>query len=328
MEFGLQIANMEPRKFRDVAQSAEGLGFDVLFFPDHIVNEGPERQVDPRALSFDHLAMAALVAEATSKIRIGHLVLCNLFRHPAITAQSLMTLDHISGGRLIAGLGSGWTETEFQMTGIPFPPIAERLRMLDEALTIIKSLWTNERTTFDGEFYKLRDAILWPKPLQERVPIILGGGGRGLLRIAAKHADILNVISPAGKLGKISLGNVKRMNDEVFSEAIRFTHDEARKYGRRPDSIRISNALFVVNITESREATRKTVEMMAPMFGLTPEAAAHMPMALIGTPEECVVELNRRAKAWGVSQFIFSGGVGGDEPQLRLIKEQIAAYVK
>ena len=84
---------------------------------------------------------------------IGHLVLCNLFRHPAITAQSLMTLDHLSSGRLLAGFGTGWTETEFRMTGIPFPRIAERLRMLDEALTCIKSLWTKEETTFAGEFY-------------------------------------------------------------------------------------------------------------------------------------------------------------------------------
>src|SRR6266850_1396363 len=193
MEFGLQIANMAPAKFREVAQIAEGLGFDMILFPDHIVMEGPERQADMHALAYDHIAVAAALMEATKKIRIGHLVLCNLFRHPVITAQSLMTLDHISGGRLLAGLGSGWTETEFEMTGIPFPPITERLRMLDEALTVIRSLWANERTTFAGEFYKLKDAILWPKPVQKpHPPIIIGGGGKGLLRIAAKHTDYLN----------------------------------------------------------------------------------------------------------------------------------------
>ncbi len=124
LEFGFQLANIEPARIRDLAQAAEGLGYDYIVFPDHFVLEGPERQHDPHALAWDMVSMAASVAAATKKIRIGHLVLCNLFRHPAITAQSLMTLDHLSNGRLLAGLGSGWTETEFKMTGIPFPPIA------------------------------------------------------------------------------------------------------------------------------------------------------------------------------------------------------------
>ena len=129
LEFGFQLANAEPSRMRDLAQAAEALDYDYIVFPDHIVLEGPERQYDPHALAWDMVSVAASVATATKKIRIGHLVLCNLFRHPAITAQSLMTLDHLSNGRLLAGLGSGWTESEFKMTGIPFPPIAERLRM-------------------------------------------------------------------------------------------------------------------------------------------------------------------------------------------------------
>src|SRR5262245_39072666 len=132
MEFGLQISNLPFPELRDVAQAAEGLGFDTLFLPDHIVHEGPEHQVDPQTLSFDPMIMAAVLCEATTRARVGHLVLCNLFRHPVITAQSLVSLDHLSGGRLVAGLGTGWTEREFQMTGIPYPDIQTRLRMLDE----------------------------------------------------------------------------------------------------------------------------------------------------------------------------------------------------
>ncbi|HLI81794.1 MAG TPA: LLM class flavin-dependent oxidoreductase, partial [Candidatus Binataceae bacterium] len=182
LEFGFQFANMEPARMRDLAQAAEALDYDYIVFPDHLVNEGPERQGDPHALVWDMMSMAAAVATWTKKIRVGHLVLCNLFRHPAITAQSLMTLDHLSNGRLLAGLGTGWTETEFRMSGIPFPPISERLRMLDEALTCIKSLWANELSNFAGEFYHLKNATLWPKPIQKpRPPIIVGGGGKGLL---------------------------------------------------------------------------------------------------------------------------------------------------
>src|SRR5258707_5575721 len=238
MEFGVQLGNLEPAQYRANAQAAEALGYDLIVFPDHLVNEGPDKQMDPKSKAFDHIVMAAAVIDATKKIRVGHLVLCNLFRHPAITAQSLMTLDHLSNGRLLAGLGSGWTEPESKMTGISFPPIRERLRMLDEALMVIKSLWTKEQTTFDGEFYHLKDAILWPKPIQKPCPpIIVGGGGKGLLRVAAKHADFVNIIPDAGKKGRISLDKVKELTDAAYQEKISFMREEAKRYGRDPGAI-------------------------------------------------------------------------------------------
>ncbi len=327
MEFGIQLWNMEPAQFRAYAQTIEGLGFDLVMFPDHIVLEQPERQYDPHGLAYDMVSIAAAVIEATKKIRVGHLVLCNLFRHPVITAQSLTTLDHLSGGRLIAGLGSGWTETEFKMTGIPFPPITERLRMLDEALTCIRSLWANERTTFEGEFYKLKDAILWPKPMQKpRPPIIVGGGGKGLLRIAAKHADYLNIIPDAGKAGHISLEEFNRLSDESYREKVTFVGEEAKRNGRKPDAVKISSVIFFSMLTDSRDATRKTAEMMAPAFKQTPEGLLQSPMALIGTPEDCVVELKRRVKSWGLSQIIFSG-TGMDEAVFRRLWEKVLVHV-
>ncbi|MGA7869326.1 MAG: LLM class flavin-dependent oxidoreductase [Candidatus Binatus sp.] len=328
MEFGVQLGNLEPAQYKAHAQAAEALGYDLIVFPDHLVNEGPERQFDPKSNAYDHIVMAAAVMEATKKIRVGHLVLCNLFRHPAITAQSLMTLDRLSGGRLVAGLGTGWTETEFKMSGIPFPPIAERLRMLDEAMTCILSLWQNERTTFDGEFYHFKDAILWPKPVQQpHPPIIVGGGGKGLLRIAAKYADYVNIIPDAGKRGHISMEVVKRTNDASFREKASFVRNEAKRLGRQPDAVRISNFLFSTIISDSREATRKTAEMMAPMFGQTADDLLASPMILIGTPEECIAELMRRAKDWGTSQMIFTGEVGQNEKLMRDLREKVLAHV-
>jgi probable F420-dependent oxidoreductase len=328
MEFGIQLANMEPAKFRAIAQAAEGLGYDLVTFPDHIVMEGPEKQYDPHTLAYDMTLIAAIVADATKRIRVGHLVLCNLFRHPVITAQSLTTLDNISGGRAIAGLGTGWTEREFRMTGIPFPPITDRLRMLDEALTCMRSLWTNEET-FAGEFYQFRDAILWPKPKQKPYPpIVLGGNGKGLLRIAAKHADVINIVSEAGTKGHISLDEMKRMTSNAFREKVDFVREEAKRHGRDPNAIAISTVVFNLVLTDSREATRKTLEAAAPMFRTSPEALAYAPLSLIGTPEECAVELRRRAKEWSVSQFIFSGAMAPlDEQALRRLKEQVLAHV-
>jgi probable F420-dependent oxidoreductase len=326
MEYGLQLGNLDWQRLRDVAQAAEGLGFEVLMVPDHIVMEGPERAFDPHHLSYDPMLMVAVLSQATKKVRVGHLVLCNLFRHPVITAQSLASLDGLSGGRLIAGLGTGWTEREFRMTGMPFPDIGTRLRMLDEALTCMRSLWTNEETTFAGEFYRLHDCILWPKPVQQpHPPILLGGGGKGLLRVAAKHADVVNIISDAGKPGYIKLANVAKLTSDAFTAKVRFVREEAARHGRDGRAIRISNVIFSTILTDSPAATRTTAEGMAPMFGTTVEGMLRAPMALIGTPEECARELRRRAREWDVSQVIFSGDLG--ERMLRRLGEEIMPHV-
>jgi len=328
MEYGIQLGNLEPAEHKAHAQAAEGLGYDLIVFPDHLVNEGPERQVDPKSKAYDHIVMSAAVIEATKKIRVGHLVLCNLFRHPAITAQSLMTLDRLSGGRLVAGLGTGWTETEFNMTGIPFPPITERLRMLDEAMECILSLWTNEKTTFDGEFYHFKDAIMWPKPIQQpHPPIIVGGGGKGLLRIAAKYADYINIVPDAGKKGRISMEAVKRTTDESFREKISFVRDEAVRLGRKPDAVQVSNFIFATIISDTPAAARQSAEMMAKMFGYSLEDVLASPLMLIGTPEECITELKRRVKVWKTTQMIFTGEVGQNEKLMRDLREKVLVHV-
>ena len=320
MEFGLQLANLEWSALRDAAQMAEGLGFHALFVPDHIVAEGPEHQFDPHFLSYDPMIEIAVISEATKKVRVGHLVLCNLFRHPAITAQSLVSLDRLSGGRLVAGLGTGWTEREFQMTGISFPDIGLRLRMLDEALSCIRSLWTRDETTFSGEFYQFRDAILWPKPVQQpHPPILLGGGGKGLLRVAAKHADIVNIISDAGKPGYIKLANISKLTDDSFRGKVRFLREEAQRQGRDASTIQISNAIFSTVITDSPAATQAMAEGMAPMLNSTPEGMLHSPLALIGTPKQCIAELRRRQRDWEVSHVTFS--FAGEDVLKRLATE-------
>jgi probable F420-dependent oxidoreductase len=326
MEYGLQLANLDWQQLRDRSQAAEQQGYRVITVPDHIVMEGPEKTFDPRNLSFDPMIMVAVIAEATKTALVGHLVLCNLFRHPVITAQSLASLDTLSGGRLVAGLGTGWTEREFKMTGMPYPDIATRIRMLDEALTCMRGLWSQETTTFSGEFYQLDECILFPKTLQQpHPPIILGGGGKGLLRVAAKHADVVNIIADAGKPGYIKLENVAKLTDDAFTSKVRFLREEAARHGRDGKKIRISNMIFTTMLTDSPAATRATVEGMAPMFNTTPEGMLRSPMTLIGTPEECVAELRRRAREWDVSQVLFGGGV--DAKMQQRLAEEVLRHV-
>jgi probable F420-dependent oxidoreductase len=307
MQFGVQIGNAEWSQLRDMAQMAEGLGFDWVTVPDHIVYEGPEKQADLSHLSYDPYVRAAVALEATKRVKVGHLVLCNLFRHPAITAQSLMSLDRLSDGRAFCGIGSGWTESEFRMTGIPYPDITTRLRMLDESLTVLRMLWSQERTSFAGEFYRFQDAVLYPKPVQQpHMPILLGGGGKGLLRVAAKHADYINLISDAGKPGYISVAEISRLTDEAFRSKVRFIREESVRQGRAERAVKISNVSFTTMLTDSAAATKGMSEAMAGFLGVPAEVVPRSPLALIGTPDECIAELKRRAKEWEVEQVIFS----------------------
>jgi probable F420-dependent oxidoreductase len=307
MRFGIQLGFGldDVSRVRDQAQLVEELGFHVIYFPDHLVYEGPERQRSDGP-AFDAMAMAIIAAEATKRVRIGHLVLCNLFRHPAVTAQALATLDNLSGGRAIAGLGSGWTETEFRMTGIPFPPIGERLRMLDESITCIRGLWQDQPFTHHGEFFHFEKADLVPKTVQKpHPPIVLGGGGKGLLRVAARHADVLNVIADVGRQGYISLAGASKLNDDAIRAKIDFLRTEAARVGRNPDAIQISNFAFIMALADSTDASRALREGMAAGLGMPAEAVSQAPMTLLGTPDEMVTELRRRATTWGVKEIVF-----------------------
>lgn len=325
MKFGLQLTNLEWPKLRDLCQTAEDLGYGLITFPDHVVLEGLEGDYDPKSVLYDAITSAAVAAEATKTIRVGHLVLCNLFRHPVFTAQSLASLDQLSAGRMIAGLGSGWTEREFRMTGIPFRDAKTRLAMLDEALTCIRSLWTQDETSFEGEHYQFDRAVLWPKPKQDpHPPVLVGGSGKGLLRIAAKHADYVNIIAEVGRAGMMKIGNLSKLTDEAYRSKVEFLRSEAKNAGRDPDAIRVSNIIFNVQITETESQADESAKAVAQMMGSTPEAIRQSPLMLFGTPEQCVKELQRRQTEWGVSQFVFSTS---NEKLIRRLAEEVLKEV-
>ncbi len=326
MRFGIQlgIGLGDISRLHDIAQQVEELGFDVVYFPDHLVLEGPERQ-RMSGPSYDAMAMTMIAAQATKRVKVGHLVLCNLFRHPAMTAQSLATLDQLSGGRALAGLGSGWTETEFVMTGIPYPPIGERLRMLDESLTCIRGIWGDEPFTHDGEFFHFKDADLLPKTVQKpHPPIVLGGGGKGLLRIAARHADVLNVISDVGRRGYISIAGSTKLDDDAFRSKVDFVRAEAKRIGRDPQAIEMSNFVFSLMLADSADAATAMREGMASAFGSTPEAIGQSPMTLVGTPDGLVAEIRRRESAWDLREVVFQ--YLDESVVTRFAKEVIPAF--
>lgn len=325
MRFGLQTGFFADLvTTRDVAQAAEALGFATIYFADHLLAEGPERHRDEQP-AYDPMVQAALAADATRRIRVGHLVLCNPFRHPAVTARSLATLDELSGGRLVVGIGAGWTESEFSMTGLPFPDVTTRLRMLGEALVCLQGLWGEEPFTFMGEFYRLRDADLLPRPVQRpRPPILVGGSGRGLLRLGALHADAVNIVAATGRPGYASLALAGRLTDAAFRAKVDFLRAETRRAGRDPGAITLSQTIFNLVLTTSSTMTQEVAENVGGMLGMPPAEVLRSPLSLVGTPDDCILELRRREREWGVSETIVHY-LGPD--LLRQFAEQVLRHV-
>lgn len=168
---------------------AEATGWDGLWFADHFMPGGH----NPNMLFPESWMTMAAVAARVPRVRVGTMVTGNTYRNPAVLAKMAATLDHITGGRVVLGLGAGWQENEHRAYGIEFDTIPGRLARLDEACQVIKALYTQETSNFSGRYYQLVDAALAPKPVQDPLPLLIGGGGEKVtLKITAKYADEWN----------------------------------------------------------------------------------------------------------------------------------------
>ena len=200
LRFGLKLSGQDTtiEALRTVWRIADEAGFDHVWDFDHLASigdGGPDRPI------FEGWTLQAAMAQATKQVRIGCLVTGNTYRHPVLLAKEAVTVDHLSGGRLEFGIGAAWAEVEHTMYGIE--GLEHRVGRLSESLQIIKSLWTEARTKFDGRYYHLDDAIANPKPVQKpHPPIWIGASGESTLRLVARHADVWNAAG-GGDSGKM-----------------------------------------------------------------------------------------------------------------------------
>ncbi|MGN6796138.1 MAG: TIGR03560 family F420-dependent LLM class oxidoreductase [Streptosporangiaceae bacterium] len=234
MRYGLKLSqNATIDELRAVWGVADGAGFDHCWCMDHLASLGP-RDDGP---IFEAWTLLAGMAVATSRTRIGCMVTGNTYRHPAVLAKAAVTVDHLSGGRLEFGLGAGWAENEHTMLGLPFGTKGDRADWLEEACEVIRSLWTQERTSLDGSQYKLTGAVAEPKPVQQPYPPIwIGGSGRQrTLRITARYADVWNAAGGSP--------------DEV-AEASAVLDQRCAEIGRDPAQIRRSVQIRVTDATD------------------------------------------------------------------------------
>ena len=255
----------------ELARHAEATGWDGLWYADHFMPNAPDTSAPWPEAWTTLTGVGALVP----RLRLGTLVTGNTYRHPAVLAKMAATLDHMTGGRVVLGLGSGWQENEHQQYGIPFYTVRERLERLDEACAVIKALFSESKASFDGRFYQLEDASLEPKPVQQPLPLLIGGGGeKRTLRITARHADAWNVWGDVAIL---------RHKMEILDR-------HCADLGRDPKAIRrTAVALLFMSDDEKYLEQMRSADIAMP--------------TVIGTPEEVRETLDAYASI-GVDEFI------------------------
>jgi F420-dependent oxidoreductase-like protein len=267
MRFGVftSMGNQTWPGVLELWRHTEATGWDVACVTDHFMPNTKEREGANLEAWSTLSALAALVP----RIQVGTIVLGNTYRHPAVLAKMAAQVDIISGGRLLLGLGAGWQENEHEAYGIPFYTMCERLERLDEACQVMKSLWTQPRSTFKGRYYTLSDAPLQPKPLQTPHPeLMIGGGGEKVtLRTVARHADHWNVWG-----GPKVLAHKGGILDEHCAAA-----------GRDPKAIRRS-ANMALLITDSKAAVNTLAETLGARMGR--HAADARDTCLAGPPQQ------------------------------------------
>lgn len=259
--------------------------FDSLWLMDHFVSGFGQEFGSGEPCMEGWTALAAL-AGATNRVRLGILVTGNFYRHPSILAKMATTVDHISNGRLNFGIGAGWHEYETNsLLGADLMPVKERMDRLDEAMQVIKGLWTTPRPEFDGKYYKINKPPYNPPNLQEpHPPILIGGGGeKRTLRIVAKYADAANVSGTPEE--------VKHKFDVLDGYC--------KEYDRDPKSIKrtIQIPLF---LSDNQSFKERVLQGMVAMRGGTPEEAAKG--ILLGGVEEVKEQVARFQEA-GVEEM-------------------------
>ena len=255
---------------RILAQHAETTGWDGIWLADHFLPE--EDALIPVHESW--ITLAAL-ARDIPRVRLGTLVTGNTYRHPAVLANMVATLDNLADGRVVLGLGAGWQQNEHDAYGIEYGTVSSRLDMLEEACQVLRGLFQNDYFNFDGQHYQLKNAPLEPKPQQAKIPLMIGGGGeQRTLKIAAQYADEWNVWGDA----------------QILRHKMNILDQHCESAGRDPHEIeRSAVALLFLSENEKYLNKIRAAELASP--------------AIIGNVNE-VIEIVSTLKEIGVKELI------------------------
>jgi F420-dependent oxidoreductase-like protein len=270
-----------------VAQTAEECGFESAWLVDHFHTVPQPSQ----EATFECWTSTAALARDTRRIRLGQMVTCNGYRHPALLAKMASTVDVLSHGRLNFGIGAGWYEHEYRAYGYDYPDAPERLRYLREAVQIIRAMWTQEEAVFEGKYYQVRGAINQPKGVQQpHIPLLIGGSGEKVtLKLVAQYADACNV---AG-------------DPDTVARKFALLKEHCEALGRDYESIRRTISTMVIIAGTNEQA----IDRVPAMF----RSQSQLDMALVGSLETVRTRL-KAYEAAGVQELImiFPDALQGD----------------
>ena len=285
--FGVQASKTNTRDlWVDLAHRCEDKGYSCLTMPDHF-----DDQLAP-------VPALMTAANVTTTLRIGALVWDNDYKHPAVLAKELATMDVLSDGRLELGIGAGWMISDYEQMGIPYDAAKVRIDRFVEGLKVIKGAMAEGPFSFSGDHYTITNYNGTPKPVQAPCPpILIGGGGKRVLSIAAREADIvgINATMSAGVVGQHTFST---MTAEVVDEKVAIVRDAA---GSRFNNIELNIRAFLVNITDD---AKQAASGIASMLGVEQQMVEQSPFALVGPTSKIIDDLIERRERWGFSYVI------------------------
>ncbi|MEO6888688.1 MAG: TIGR03621 family F420-dependent LLM class oxidoreductase [Ktedonobacteraceae bacterium] len=270
-----------------LVRRVEELGYTTFLLADHYVNEFPP------------IAALMAAADAAMTMRIGSFVFDNDFRHPAQLAKEAATLDLLSDGRFDLGIGAGWHRPEYEQVGLPFESAGVRIGRLEEALSIIKQFFTRETVTFAGRYYTVTDLKAFPKPLQQpHPPIFMGGGGKKLLTLAGREADIVGLHLKVNDDGTV---DAWERSEAAIAQKVEWVRQAA---GERFTEVELNLLVGSVVITEDRQQAAEQRARESGRPEVTAEQLLASPYLLIGTVEQLVEQIQQRREHYGISYLV------------------------
>jgi F420-dependent oxidoreductase-like protein len=290
---------------KSMSVMADSIGFDSAYAYDHFT---PFYSDDRNKNIFECFTLLSALAAITKRMKIGQVVTCNSYRNPSLVAKMLSTLDIITNGRVELGIGAGWFEHEYIAYGYDFPSNLARIKQLDESIGIIKTMWKQKRTSFEGEYYKVKEAICNPKPIQKPHPIIMigGSGEKYLLKVVAKHADRYNLFFGTPNEMKTKISVLKEYCDSI---------------GRDHKEIQYSVVLPCI-IKDTEDKVNQVLAQYKRKDKTMKEYLQYLAGGItIGTPEKVLQGIKKYIDI-GVTHFILHF-LGLDETTLRLFSANV-----
>jgi F420-dependent oxidoreductase-like protein len=303
-----QHASMQYEFSKNISQAVDHSSrFDSIYTYDHFL---PYYAPNNKNDFFECFTLLSSIAAITSKVKLGQVVTCNSYRNPALLAKMLSTLDIISNGRIELGIGAGWHEEEYRQYGYDFPTTPVRIEQLDEAISIIKAMWSkrNASSSFKGKHYSIKDAICNPKPLQEPYPTIMigGSGEKYLLKVVAKHADRYN--HPCG-------------STELLKRKISILKEHCAETGRNPKEIECSILVSCLVAKDDNTISNILNQRKNQAHGMQQVREAENASSLLGLPENIISGLNKYVNI-GITHFIMDF-VGLNENTIKLFDSKV-----